>query len=698
MKPKIIQVFWNSLITKLTIVCIIITLLCFGFVILTNMLFSDFRIQKEQYLQNTQILLETNDLVSKFYNIQEYTNQFLVHKETYYLNIYQEEIDTFQYKLEYLVQFLQHENKNNYVIDIITLLQEKKMMLKQLQELFGDKKDIDILYHKILSKLEKEIDDILLQKMEANTVMLNDTLWEKPKAFGQRLRDAFRPTKKIASVNTLMQTDSTIQSSIVTTPMIDSLYELTREYQFQYKTKIDRIEVELYALLTADQYITKEITTLLLQLHENMLLNVISLGKKHENNAHRVLTWGVVAGGLALFFITLFIVFIFLNIRSIRFAHEALKLEQQKTEEEMENRHRLLLAISHDIKTPLHALLGYLELWETKTLSSKQLKELYTMQYSGKYMLALLNNLLEFTRLEQNKSQITIDNIEIVPFFMDILEIFKPLCSEKNIKLKYNTNIKEDLQILTDPLKLKQIVANLISNSVKYTSEGEINIKVEEIYNPKLQLKITISDTGKGIPKEKLSTIFEPFVRIETNSTGIEGSGLGLFVVKGLVDLLKGKIEINTEENKGTTVTIDIPCENVLENTKSVVSHSDSLQVWVIEDDSVQIQVISSMLHKLGHTTITSRSKEEFEEHIQTKLKNCNIVFTDLEIGNLTGYEVAYQINLISNIPVVCLSGHHETPKAELQQQGFYDFLEKPFTLNQLEKLLNTFINKYQEC
>jgi len=662
-------------------------------------LFSDFSKQKEQYRNSADILLETSNLASQFYNIQEYSNLFLVQKETYYLNIYQTEIDSFQQKLAQIVLFLQHKDENSYLTDISLLLYEKKVILKRLQQLFSNKKDVHYLYQKIEEKIEEKIPKDTLQIIETTTTIFQDTVWQKPKNFNQRLRDAFRSSKKrgreIATVNTLITTDTLTYKLVVaaTTPLIDSLYSLTKQYQYQYATKIERIEIELYALLSADRYISKEITALLLQLHEDMLLNVIALGEEYERNAQHALAGAVFVGIIALLLITMFIIFILKNVQRIRKAHEALSLEKQKTEELMEHRHQLLLAISHDIKTPLNALMGYLELWENQPLSSTQLRELNIMQYSGKYILSLLNNLLEFTRLEQKKSQIIQDNIEIVPFFMEIMEMFQPLCKEKNNLLTYHINVNKNPQVLIDSLKLKQIIVNLISNAVKYTSNGKINLFVEEICEPNIMLKITISDTGNGISKEKLDTLFEPFTRVAKNSAGIEGSGLGLFVVKGLIDILSGNIEIETEENRGTSVIFHIPCENVLENTQSVNLHRNPLIVWVIEDDAVQLQIIVSMLQKLGHTAITSTNKKTFDEIVETShaasLQGINLIFTDLEMGDLNGCEVLHTVKSLHDVPIICVSGNNTTSNTELMQLGFDDFLEKPFTLNQLEKIID---------
>ena len=303
MKPKIAQSFAKNIKTKLIFVYAIIALLCAGFVVLTKDLFADFRKHQEQYRYSTQILLETNDLVSQFYDIQEYGNLFLVHKEVRYLNIYQTQIDSFQQKLEYIIQFMQHEDENIYLADIIVLLHEKKIMLTKLQELFGSKKDIDHLYQRLIAKIEEEIQKEL-PEVETNSVMLQDTVWQDQKKFGERLRDAFRSNKKrgksIAAVNTMLFVDSAMQQSFMVNFLLDSLQGLIQQRQHQYDTKIENIEIELYALLTANQYITQEITTLLLQLHENMLLSVISLGEEYEEKAQLALVRSVATGILAL--------------------------------------------------------------------------------------------------------------------------------------------------------------------------------------------------------------------------------------------------------------------------------------------------------------------------------------------------------------------------------------------------------------
>ena len=694
MKPKIIKALEKHIKVKLAVVCLTIAGVSAGFFLLTWHLFSDFSKQKEHYRYNKEVLLEVHNLVSQFSDIQEYGNLFLIQKDLHYLHIYQMQIDTFQQKLEYIIQYIQNEGESRYFGDITQRLNEKKEMLSKLQLLFADKQEIDELYNKIAERLRAEAAEVRVE-VNASTELKQDTVWREQKNFGRRLKDAFVSNKKrekeINTIHTTVIIDTSITKTVMANYSLEGLYALMQRYEQEHVTKIQNIETDFYALLGADQCITQEITHLLLQFHDEMLLNVISLGEEYEKNIHKTLVRSVIMSIGALFLITALIIFIFKNIKTLRDIYEALRLEKQKTEDLMESRQQLLLAISHDIKTPISSILGYLDLWKTGATIPKFHHELTSMQYSGKYILSLLNNLLEFTRLEQNKSQITKENIEILPFFQDIIDIFQPLCLATKNSLRYHFDVKNNPQILIDALKLKQITINLISNAVKYTRNGEIDVYVEEICKPKAKIKITVSDTGVGIPKEKLKLLFEPFSRAVQNSAGIEGTGLGLFVVKGLVELLEGEIEIHSEENQGSTVSFSIPCEYALKNN-TPTNHllPEALKIWVIDDDIIQCQVMTSMLQKLGHIVLTSTTKEAFEEHLLTECAKSNLVFTDLTMVDFNGFDVLQQIKSVSKLPVICFSGNATISKAEFIEKGFDGYLGKPFTISQLENIISS--------
>ena len=194
----------------------------------------------------------------------------------------------------------------------------------------------------------------------------------------------------------------------------------------------------------------------------------------------------------------------------------------------MESRHKLLLSVSHDIKTPLSSILGNVELMD-KTGNEK---EFSSIQQSADHILNLLNNLLEYSSLEQGKLQIRNESFNLRQICDETAEMFRPIAKHKNLDFVYEPDMEEDSFILSDRLKIKQILSNIISNGIKYTLEGSVRFKARTGRN---LVVFDITDTGVGIPPDKLEDVFKPFVRIETYNQFAEGSGYGMSVVKGLV-------------------------------------------------------------------------------------------------------------------------------------------------------------------
>jgi len=306
-------------------------------------------------------------------------------------------------------------------------------------------------------------------------------------------------------------------------------------------------------LLSADQQIGRDISAVLIQLHQTALDRVMEMMLQKDASTKQVLF----AGALAFLVVSGFIFIIYRDAQKNLRQSRELADAKRRTEELMQSRHQLLLSISHDIKAPLCSILSYLEFWDKDNLSTEEIRQLSSMQNSATHILDMLNNLLEFSRLEQKKTQIQNQCIEPIPLFLEIVDLFKPMATDKNLKLSYQFSGLDNCRITIDSLKLRQIVTNLISNAIKYTTQGEIKLCVELLSKPE-RLRITVSDTGIGIPKEKLHTIFDSFMQIENRPANVEGSGFGLFVVKGLTDVMNGKIAVKSSE-QGTTFEVELP-------------------------------------------------------------------------------------------------------------------------------------------
>ena len=361
----------------------------------------------------------------------------------------------------------------------------------------------------------------------------------------------------------------------------------------------------------------------------------------------------------------------------------------------MESRHKLLLSVSHDIKTPLSSIMGYVELLD-KTGNEK---EINSIQQSAGHILNLLTNLLEFSSLEQGKLQVNKENFNIHQLCDETAEMFESIARHKNLQFKLENSIEPNTFVCSDQLKIKQILTNIISNGIKYTLEGSVTFKARMGRN---LLVFDITDTGVGIPEDKLEEVFKPFVRIETYNQFAEGSGYGMSVVKGLVDLLGGEIHIDSEVGKGTHFEIRIPVDSVeqrVEETNEVIEdNKKSLNILVIDDDNTLLSVIDTMLHRLGHQAIPCRSMNDVENALH-QVQEYDYILTDREMGAVTGNDVLYFFKEADpKKPVILMTGRIEYTIEKAKAEGFDGFLQKPFNLKQLENLFGSVASSEMEA
>jgi len=309
--------------------------------------------------------------------------------------------------------------------------------------------------------------------------------------------------------------------------------------------------------------------------------------------------------------------------------------------------------VSHDIKSPLNSILGYLALMKSDP-------DVRSMQNSSEHILSMLENLLEFSNLEQGTLQKSMSDFNLRNLFEDIYDMFLPLAGQKALLLSFSA---DNVRIQSDRVKLKQIVINLVSNAIKYTPNGAVAF--EAIYD-KNELEIKIKDTGVGIPAEKLPQLFMPFSRIEENNAVAEGTGLGMFVVKGLVELLGGKITIDSKVGEGTAITVTMPAER---SRKTILQGVKKIKVY--DDDPVMLKMVSDMLLRLGHKVVDS---------------DCDLILTDMEMGDISGLDILHEA--AGDVPVVVMTGRADFSTQTATELGFDSFLAKPFTIESLREIV----------
>jgi len=391
-----------------------------------------------------------------------------------------------------------------------------------------------------------------------------------------------------------------------------------------------------------------------------------------ENNIYFAIGIIVVLG-----LILILIILIISNVNKSLSARKALEQANQKIKETLESRHRLLLSVSHDIKTPLNSILGYLELSNDPEFYEKNAA---SMKNSGKHILALLDNLLGYSSLEQGSLRSTKNKFSLKELCLDIIEMFIPLAYQKNLSFSYDLNFDPQLVLYSDKIKIKQIIINILSNSIKYTTSGEINLRVSYEDN---MINFHITDTGAGIPEEQINNIFIPFLRIEKNNSIAEGSGLGMYVVKGLVDLLNGEIKINSKVDVGTGIVIRIPAI-----TKSINNEIHHKKLLIIDDDMAFLTMIKELLSRLGHDATTCLPGTEFNYYLK-HIKNFDIVITDMEMNNFSGMVILEKIKKESKIiPVIIMTARDDFDNIKATDLGFDGYIRKPLDISSIHELL----------
>ena len=223
--------------------------------------------------------------------------------------------------------------------------------------------------------------------------------------------------------------------------------------------------------------------------------------------------------------------------------------------------------MSHEFRTPLNAIMGFSQLMsmDSNSLTADQIENLESISISGKHLSNLINDILDLAQVESGKSKISIVPVPIVAMLDDLVILARSMAKESGVTLTYSKKEDSDLSVMADKTRLKQVIINLISNAIKYNKiNGQVEITMEKVVGNRL--RISVIDTGLGIAEDKQEGMFEPFNRLGAEHTKTEGTGIGLSIVKHLIELMKGTIGFSSTLDKGSCFYIEMPiCE--MQNT-----------------------------------------------------------------------------------------------------------------------------------
>lgn len=363
-------------------------------------------------------------------------------------------------------------------------------------------------------------------------------------------------------------------------------------------------------------------------------------------------------------------------------------------------REKLMLAITHDIKSPMNSIIGYTDLMERLTTDRRQLLYLDNIKTSSEMVLALVNDLLEFYKLDRGVSELDVVPFNLKELFASIYQQFLPEAEKKGISLDFHIS-GIDFEVESDPLKLRQLINNLVSNAIKFTDEGSVTLNV---VHENGRIIFDVIDTGRGMTESERESLFEMFVRL-SSAKGVAGFGLGLSIVDRIVKLLDAEIYVESEKGKGSRFYVEIPARKVdavaqVEADKKTEEQKPvkPCRVLLIDDDELQVNMLAEICRNNGIDTEKCMYPALVEKMIQaTKF---DLVITDVQMPEMDGFQVLSKIKAISDVPVVAVTAR-EVTKEEYQAEGFADVVMKPFKastiINVIRELTNIDIEKEVE-
>jgi len=323
------------------------------------------------------------------------------------------------------------------------------------------------------------------------------------------------------------------------------------------------------------------------------------------------------------------------------------------------------------------------------------------MDISSKKLLLLVNDILEIDKIESGKTTFRKDIFSPLQELKNIIRIYQRTAEEKGLNISLDTTISSDVESVGDAGKYGQIITNILRNSLKFTEKGGITVSYHEnLVNDELAIDIGVKDTGIGIPKNKLKTIFDRFTQVDVGKAKRhEGSGLGLYITYKLVELLGGKITATSQESVGTEFYVSLKFPLSKTKSKTSTSNTESIdlsgcKVLIVDDNRVNVMVLEKTLEKLG---VQSESVSDGLEAVYAVQKNCyHLIFMDIHMPKMDGLRATEEIRKFNkDIGIIGLSAD-VTKEAidEAKGVGMNDYFTKPISFDKLRKHLPNYLVK----
>ncbi len=653
-------------------------------------------------------LIIVGNTMSKLYKIESSKSLFTYHDAVRYFKTYDSIIPVVYSNLDTLKVMASDSRRIVKLDSIRLLLAEKNNNLRKIVALLDSiEHALTVTYETTSSyipkKLNTDIVDYLDKKeIRPNKSTASDTtvMKKEKKGFLARVKDVF--------VGPVQDSTVIIEKKIVLEEKefkmaVDTIINMVRHVEKINFERHRQFQVALFKRQTimnqTNSLLTTQIDELLKTIENEEIEKNINLLREKNNILLRsektiaIVSW--IAFCLAVFFGLLFL----LAYKKSFNYRKQLEESNANIQSMYALQEKLMLTISHDIKSPMNSILGYIELMTPAIPDTKLKMYLENMKKSGEHIVNLVMGLLDYHKLESGSWVYKKMNFNLADFVDNVVGSFRPIAILKQLELQVQNEVPASFETYSDPYMIRQIMGNIISNAIKYTSSGGVFIHIcTEEKERGYQLKFSVRDTGMGFYKHQYELIFDRFEQLD--AANIDGVGLGLAITKRLVTELNGTIQVSSEKNVGSQFIITLPIEpsrkieNIEESTQQdkEVLKMDKLHVLLVDDDRVQLAMISEMLR-------LKKNRVEVEDNPQNVLsilrnKTFDILFIDIQMPYMNGFSLVKSIrdSHLSNtdhVPIVALSGKSDIKQNDIKNAGFTDFLMKPFSSSELYSIIN---------
>ncbi len=606
-----------------------------------------------------------------------------------------------------------------------SLLKEEQKNLKQLSDAMAGKSTSNYLQDKVKS-LNTGKDSIVVHSKAPQTHEAKKTTVEVMKTrrgFFRRLADAFK--KEHAETLSIKQDSNRAIIDSITTPVNVAENVANILDQIDKKEKV--------ATQDHKESINKEMEDLKIISTKLALRSAKQLSDVHQRErdsmqkainkamaARKQLLWQIGLLTLVTFLaIIVMIWFIWRDARKERIYRENLEAANEEIQRIMNQRERLLLTITHDIKAPAASISGFIDLMKEYVKEAQGIECLQNIKNSAAHLSRLVASLLDYHQLENGLMKVQPVSFSPTQLVKESVEGMRLRAEEKGLAISYemtmgmkkeaNQENETDKELfLADAFRIRQILDNLVSNAIKYTDHGSVNIeaRVSKIMG-KLTLTMSVKDTGKGMTDEEKRKVFQAFTRLKS-AQGIEGTGLGLSITQELVSLLGGEILLRSTLGKGSNFIVTLPIEPAPKddsqedikqtsdyqkeensaNQKKVPQEFVNHKVLILDDDKLQLQLLQEMLRRIaGDSWQVFACNHVIDALTILHNEQPALMLMDIEMPEMNGTEMITHINH-TNMTVIAMTAHDTSIREQLIKAGFDDCLFKPFSIEKLSAIL----------